>query len=150
MPEDSPDSERLQREADYYRRQLDELTGENVRLDVTASGLRHELKKKLQGFALLTRLQQTIGGDQEIASIFETVVEAINSTLGMDRTVVLAPAAEAHGYRPGQWIGFPPEESERLTSLSIRYWPLVARLRECSGNFDMEGICDLLAPRMDE
>ena len=121
MSDDSPDSERLQREIDYYRRQLDELTGENFKLDVTATGLRHELKKKLQGFALLTGLQQAIGAHQEVESIFEIVIEAINSTLGMDKTVVLTPADEEYWYRPSQWIGFPQEETERFASMSIRF-----------------------------
>jgi len=127
MPDDSPDSERLHREIDYYRRQLDELTGENFKLDVTATGLRHELKKKLQGFSLLTGLQQAIGANQEISSIFETTIEAINSTLGMDKTVVLTPTDEEHWYRPSQWIGFPQEETGRFPSLSIRFPPEFAR-----------------------
>ena len=127
MPDDSPDSERLHREIDYYRRQLDELTGENFKLDLTATGLRHELKKKLQGFALLTELQQAIGANQEISSIFEVTIEAINSTLGMDKTVVLTPTDEEHCFRPNQWIGFSQQESERFSSLSIRFPPEFAR-----------------------
>jgi len=119
----------LRREIAYYRRQLDEMAGENVKLDVAITGLRHELKQKRQGFALLTELHQTVGAHKEISSIFEVTLRAVNATLGMDRTVVLAPTEEAHGYRPDQWLGFQPEDAERFASRSIRFPPEFAEGR---------------------
>jgi len=41
------------------------------------------------------------------------------------------------------------ERIDRIEALDERYRPLAARLRECSERFDMEGICDLLAPRVE-
>ena len=58
MSDSSPDPESLRTEVEYYKRQLDDLAGENLRLDYAMSGLRHELQQKRQGFALLSALQQ--------------------------------------------------------------------------------------------
>ena len=115
------DGERLQRELDYYKRQVDELAGESLRLDYTISGLRHEIKQKRQGFALLSELQQSIGVHKVISSIFDVTIRAINATLGMDRTVVLAPAHRENVYRPSQWLGFRAEAAPRLSSLAIEF-----------------------------
>ena len=123
MPDEPVDAERLRRELDYYRRQLDEMAGENVRLDLAISGLRHELKQRRQGFALLTDLQQAIGVHQDISAIFEITLGAINGTLGMDKTVVLKPLDKAHHYRPSQWLGFHEAPAGSLASLSLAFPP---------------------------
>ena len=47
------DPERLRGEVDYYRRQVDELGAETLKLDYAISGLRHELRQKRQAFALM-------------------------------------------------------------------------------------------------
>ena len=109
----------LRQELEYYKRQLDELTGENLRLDYAASGLRHEVVQKRAAFAILSELQQKIGAHTQISSIFELVVPAVNATLGMERTVVLMPTAEEHAYRPGHWIGYRGDEAAKLATARV-------------------------------
>ena len=121
MSEKSADIESLRREVEYCKRQMDELAGENLNLDITISGLRHELKQKRRGFALLSELQQKIRAHKEISSIFEITIQAINTSLGMDKTVVLTPTNEENCYRPSQWLGFQHEEAEQFSLLSIRF-----------------------------
>lgn len=121
MSEQSGEIESLRHEIEYYKRRMDELAGVNVKLDITISGLKHELKQKRQGFALLSELQQKIGAHSQISSIFEITMHAINATLGMDKTVVLTQTDEGNCYQPSQWLGFRPEEVERFSSLSILY-----------------------------
>lgn len=121
MTDEVIDMERLRKELDYYKRQLDQLAGENVRLDSALSGLRHELKQKHQGFALLSELQQSIGAYKQISSIFEITIGAINSTLGMDKTVVLIPTDKENYYRPSQWLGFKEEFAKQLSLLSLEF-----------------------------
>jgi signal transduction histidine kinase/class 3 adenylate cyclase/CheY-like chemotaxis protein len=116
----------IQKELAYYKRRVDELAGENLKLDYTISGLRHELKQKRQGFALLSELQPRVGADKQISSIFETTMEAINATLGMDRTVVLAPAEAGNAYRPSHWLGFREDVAEQLTALKLVFPPGVS------------------------
>jgi signal transduction histidine kinase/DNA-binding response OmpR family regulator len=113
------DLENLRRELDYYRRQLDELTGENIRLDYVSSGLRHEILQKRAGFAVLSELQQKIGAHKQISSIFELVVPAVNASVAMERTVVLTPTAEEHTFRPAHWLGYAAEDAAKLASASL-------------------------------
>src|SRR5215813_10749656 len=121
MSEAPLDVKRLTAELGYYKNQLDQLAGENLRLDYTISGLRHELQQKRQGFALLSALQQSIGAHKEISSIFDITIRAINSTLGMDKTVILSPTGKRNVYRPSHWLGLREEGSTALTSLDIEF-----------------------------
>src|SRR5215813_5482984 len=105
MSEAPLDVKRLTAELGYYKDQLDELAGANLRLDYTISGLRHELQQKRQGFALLSALQQSIGVHKQISSIFDVTIRAVNATLGMDKTVVLSPTEKPNLYLASQWLG---------------------------------------------
>jgi adenylate cyclase len=109
----------VQQELAYYKRQVDELGAENLKRDYEISGLRHELRQKQQGFALVSQLQQSIGAQKQISTIFETAIRAINSVLGMDRTVVLAPTERENAYRPSQWVGFRDQQAERFSSIEF-------------------------------
>ncbi|MBI4590349.1 MAG: response regulator [Candidatus Rokubacteria bacterium] len=119
--------DRLQKELTYYKRGADELAGENLKLDMTIGGLKHELSQRRQGFALLSKLQQSIGAHKQISSIFEITIRAINSTVAMDRTVLLAPTNVEHCYTPSQWLGFHQEVADRFASLKLRFPPEFAQ-----------------------
>ena len=121
MADEPVGDERLRKEVDYYRRQLDEMAGENVKLDLAVSGLRQEIRQKRQGFALLTELQQSIGAHGDVSAIFEVTIAAINASLGMDKTVVLEPMGAAHHYRPSQCLGFHRTLAESLASLDLEF-----------------------------
>ena len=127
MAEEPADLAPLRREIEYYKRQLDEVTGANLKLDLTSSGLRHALKRKREGFHLLTSLQQSIGANQELSSILGTTIEAISASLGMDRTIILAPTDEENGYRPSQWIGCEAKRMEQLSKHPIQFPPEFAQ-----------------------
>jgi signal transduction histidine kinase/class 3 adenylate cyclase/CheY-like chemotaxis protein len=111
----------VQQELDYYKRQVDELGSENLKRDYEISGIRHELRQKQQGFALLSQLQQSIGAQTQISAIFEAAIRAINSVLGMDRTVVLTPTERDNAYRPTQWVGFREQQAERFSPLEFEF-----------------------------
>ena len=123
MADQSGDTGSSGNELNYYKRRVDELAGENFKLDISISGLKHELGQKRQGFSLLSNLQQAVGAHKEISSIFEITIQAINATLAMDKTVVLTPTEEENCYRPSQWLGFQQKEAEPFSSLSIRFPP---------------------------
>jgi signal transduction histidine kinase/class 3 adenylate cyclase len=115
--------EPLEREVAYYKDRVDELSGENLKLDYTISGLRHEVKQKRQGFALVAELQQAVGAERQISAIFDTVIHAINSALGMDRTLVLSPTAEEHRFRPAHLLGFRQDVVESVTTRVFTFPP---------------------------
>jgi len=116
-PQDEIDA--LRAEVAYYARHADEVAGECVRLDLTVSGLKHEITRKRKAFSLLSQLQQTIALGHEIASVYARTISAINATLGMDRTVVLTPTRGKDAYGPDLWLGFPAESAERLRCVAI-------------------------------
>ncbi len=120
------DLEILQQERDHCKGRLDELAGENFRLEYTISGLRVALQQKRKGFALLSELQQSIGAHQQISSIYETMMGAINATLGMDRTVVLTPMEGADDYRPSHWLGFRGEAVSTFGGITLTFPPELA------------------------
>src|SRR3954471_11942535 len=102
------------RELAYYQRQVDVLAGENLKLEYRISGLRHELKQKRQGFALLSQLQQSVSAHKQISSILSVVLPAIGTTLGIDRAVVLSPSQRDQWYRPTQWSRCEQESERRV------------------------------------
>ncbi len=113
----------LAREIAYYKAKVDELAGENLRLDYSISGLRHKLKQKQQGFALLSAMQQRLGSTQELAAVFRQVVALINGTLAMERSVVLIPSGEEHVYRPSSWLGIKDRDDPTLEAVRLRLPP---------------------------
>ena len=118
---DKSEIEQLTREAAYYRRQLDELGGETVKLDYAVSGLRHQLKQKRQAFTILAELQRSAAVQPQLPALFDRAIQAINATLDMDRSVVLLPAEAADHYRPSQWLGFPEDSAAKLAPTILRF-----------------------------
>ena len=109
------------RELDYYKRRVDELAAASIKHDYEISGLRHAVRQKERGFALVSTLLQSIGGHKQISSVFEAAVGPITSILGMDRTIVLVPTEQENTYRPSEWIGVREQAAERLASLAIEF-----------------------------
>ena len=118
-------------ESSSTRRHVDELGGEILKLDYAMSGLRHELKQKRQAFALLSDLQASITAHTDLSAVFERVIRAVNSTLGMDRTLILVPAAHEDCYRPSQWLGFPEEVEQSFASVVLAFPPEFAQGNAC-------------------
>jgi serine phosphatase RsbU (regulator of sigma subunit)/anti-sigma regulatory factor (Ser/Thr protein kinase) len=102
---DPPDRGTLDAQLAYYRRRIDELGGENVKLDISLSGLRHSLRQKQTAFALLTELQRSIGSHRDPAPLFELTVRAINTIGGMDKAIVLLPGDSDRVFRPAHAAG---------------------------------------------
>lgn len=118
---DDPDTERLRREVEYYRRQLDELGGETVKLDYAVSGLRHQLNQKRQAFTILAELQRSAAVQPQLPALLDRAIRAINATLDMDRSVVLLRAEGTDHYRPSQWLGFPEESAAKFAAATLRF-----------------------------
>lgn len=108
-------------EIEYYKRRIEELAGENLKYDIAVSGLKHELRQRRKGFALLSELQKSIGAQTEISSLFEVTIQAVNATLGMDKSIVLAPTEREQVYQPSQWHGFRQQDTQHFSSLSLQF-----------------------------
>ena len=119
MQEVPIDLAKLQKEIDYYKRRLDDLTADNLKHEYSISNLQHQLKQRRHGFQLLSELSHTVGGYKDPAAIFEVTAQGINATLVMDRTIVLVPAEKGGSFRPLTWIGYPAEQTEGLQKTRI-------------------------------
>jgi len=121
MNKQSAEFESLNKQINFYKQRIEELAGDNLRFDITVSGLKHELRQRRKSFALLSELQQKITAQTELTSLFEVTIQAINPTLGMDKTVVLTPTEQEHVYRPSQWLGFPQQETQHFSSSYLQF-----------------------------
>lgn len=119
MSGDNDELERLRREVEYYRNQLDELGAKDVKSDYVITMLRREVKQKRQGFAILTDLQKSFNLQTPLSAILEITVRAINSTLEMDKSVILAPTERYTVFKPSCWAGFPNTLEDSLGRLEI-------------------------------
>ncbi len=122
MPE-ADDSVPPDRKLEYLKRQLDELAGENFRMEYTISSLRLDLQKKRAGFALLVHLQQLIGTHPDLDGFYQSVMEGINATLVMDRTVIFASTGRKNHFRVSHWLGFKEPEGAKLAASTIVFPP---------------------------
>lgn len=144
------ETEQLTRERDYFKRHADELSGAAMKRDYEISTLRHTLKQRQQGFALLCELQRFIGGQSAIGEIFCHAAGTINATLGMDKTFVLTRAekqGDGTGFSPEVCMGAPPlevcvaldnETRQRATALVVnRATVRTSLVEEIATKFDL-------------
>ena len=68
----------LQRELDYYKKQLDQFSGESIKHDFILSSLRRELNQKKAAFSILSRLQSEFSVATPLQVIFDNTVKEIN------------------------------------------------------------------------
>ena len=87
-------------------------------LDTQTIAIRHELEQKRRGFSLLAELSVSLKQVTNDDSILSTVAKRINTTLNMQKTVVLTPDASGQFY-PSILKGFSPEELAKLSGQLI-------------------------------
>ncbi len=119
MLEYQAELERLRREIEYYRHELDELGAKDIKSDYVITALRREVKQKRQGFAILTDLQKSFNLQTPFSAILEMTVRAINSTLEMDKSVIFTPTERHAVLKPSCWAGFPETLESSLGRLEI-------------------------------
>ena len=109
----------LKRELEYYKKQLEQMSGDSIRYDFMLSSLRHELKQKQEAFAVLASLQKAFTVATPEAEVLQITVKAINTQLGMDRSLVLLAMPETNRFSVGECHGFSPESVTALGDISI-------------------------------
>lgn len=110
--------EKLKKELLYYKRRTDELAGENVKIEMSLSAIRHQLVLKTKGFQILSVLHQSIGSSPEISNVFKIAIEKVNAELSFDKTLILVPSDSTDIFRPQEFLGF--LEAERAKILEVR------------------------------
>jgi len=110
--------EELRKETAYYKKQLDKLSGQSMRYDLTITTMRHSLKQKNDTFAVLTSLQKKYTVITPFDTFLAETIKAICTNLSMDRAVALVPSADHgifklhhhYGYPAGQFDAAPVKE----------------------------------------
>jgi signal transduction histidine kinase len=119
MSEDRGQLEELNREIAYYKKQLDQMSGDSIRHDYVVTTLRQELKQKKNAFAVLTMLQQQFSVTTPLDVLLPETIRAINTRLGMDRSAVLVPTSSSQQFRLSHWHGYPREHFSATESVEI-------------------------------
>ena len=124
-----PSAEELQKQLAYYKKQLDEMSGESIQHDFTLSSLRHQLKQKKEALSAITYLHAELTLNSTIDEIFAKTVKCIKTQLGMDYSVVLIPSSTSL-FKASQWYGFPEEQTSSLESATIEIPPAFCKSRQ--------------------
>ena len=119
MNESSVPENKLQRELDYYKKQLDQMSGESIRHDFVLSSLRHELKQKKEALSIVGKLQKEFSVTTSLDTIFEETVKAINTQLNMDYSMALVPSTSTNLFKASHWHGFPDEQKPMLETPEV-------------------------------
>lgn len=96
----------LERQAEYLRAQLDEISREHLKLDAQLSAARYEVRQRRQGFELLSKLYMTLEGSPDASEVYVRVLHQTIASLKMDRAVVLTADGDDSGYRPAYSAGY--------------------------------------------
>ena len=99
-------SSELEKELNYYKQKLDELSGESVRHDYMITALRGELKQKKDAFSILTSLQKELTVEAPLEEVYSKTVKAICTSLAMDRALVLTGGEKETDFQPTFWYGY--------------------------------------------
>lgn len=150
----SPDEKikSLQQEVDYYKRQLNEMTGDFIRRDYKVIDMSIEIMQMTKGLALIAALNQ-FKPIPVIEEIYDHFTEEINLHMQMDFSMVLQPVTEMPGYFTPtfikgnsvsdvslivqQKISIPRSFAQQKTSLLVNsdtpLTPFIKTLIKCSG-----------------
>jgi class 3 adenylate cyclase len=124
MSEDSKDIllNELQRQVEYYRQLSDEVAGQNIRSDSQISLLKRKLIQKENGFTILSALHDAFGHQIYEENFFTNTLELINTTLKMDKTVVLWElSSHSKGFSPKFHMGYEREEVDLIHNRQVDF-----------------------------
>ncbi len=107
--------EELQAAVQYYKRLSDEVAGYNIRADSKTSLLKRALNQKQDGFSILSALHDVFGSRIETEKLLDSTLERINTTLKMDRSLVLWEVQDQPGwFEPYSYLGYSSAERKPL------------------------------------
>jgi len=112
----------LQRQVDYYRQLSDEVAGQNIRSDSQISLLKRKLIQKENGFTILSALHDAFGHQICEDDFFTNTLELINTTLKMDKTVVLWElSGHSKAFSPKFYMGCEREEIDQIYNRQLDF-----------------------------
>ena len=123
MEESADRKSNIQQELEYYKKLMDQMSGQSLQNDFTISSLGHQLKQKKEAFSILTTLQREFLVTTPLPVIFEKTTKTINAQLGMDQSMILTPGTHADSYKAEYWYGFQTEQIPVFEKAEIEIQP---------------------------
>lgn len=115
------ESDNFNSEISYYKKQLDLLTGLNIRSDIRLSVYQRELKQKREAFAILSELQKTFTIIESLSYIYSTTVKSINKTLAMDKSILLTANSKTGNYQIVESIGLSTALKKQTKQINFNF-----------------------------
>jgi hypothetical protein len=110
MEESTDRKTNIQQELEYYKKLMDQMSGQSLQNDFMISSLSHQLKQKKEAFSILTTLQREFLVTTPLPDIFEKTIKTINAQLGMDQSMILTPGPQKDSFKAEYWYGFQTEQ----------------------------------------
>lgn len=76
--------EELHKALDYYKKQTDKLSAENIKNDAQLTKTQNELKQRKEALKLLVELQAIIGGDEQSDQFISGILHKVSSSMKLD------------------------------------------------------------------
>lgn len=111
--------EKLTRENQYYRKQLDEQSGQMLKIQHGASQLANELTILRKGYTLLNELQIQLESAKSVDEIFENVVKKLANGLQMTKVAILKKGKSSGKFYLSNRLGFTSDEEAKLKNKKI-------------------------------
>lgn len=112
----------LKRQVEYYKRLSDEVAGQNIRSDAQLSLLKRKLAQKQNGFTILSALHDVFGQQIYEKEFFTNTLVLINTTLKMDRTLVVWQSPDKPTVFYPKWMmGYSRDESIEIASKKLQF-----------------------------
>jgi len=108
----------LQKELLYYKKLADDLGGTNISYDARISAVTTEVRKFKEGLAVLNQLQRSIDVKASIQEVFESTMNAINTKLKMDRSIIFLED-QKDLFIPAYTLGFEEGTDEILKEIKL-------------------------------
>jgi signal transduction histidine kinase len=107
-------SDQLQKEVDYYKSQVDAITGAVISLEYKVAEMSNEITQLRKGLGLIAALQD-FPVDNDLTRIYEHFTEQVNLQLLMDRSLMLFPSrANAACFSPAHLKGYASGDAQNL------------------------------------
>ncbi len=114
--------EELKRQVEYYKGLSDEVAGQNIRSDAQLSLLKRKLDQKQNGFTILSALHDVFGQQIYEKEFFTNTLELINTTLKMDKTLVVWQNPDNPTVFSPKWMmGYSKEESNEIEGKNLQF-----------------------------
>ncbi|MBF0194207.1 MAG: SpoIIE family protein phosphatase [Magnetococcales bacterium] len=119
----------LNKKCSYFKAQVDELSGINIKNDSIISTTRLKLKQKEQAFQLLSTLQSSSGLQEDIGSLITRTLKTLSTKMKMTRSILFIEDKAGSGTMlPKYWLGYKGEASKNLSKQAFPATNLIVKL----------------------